>query len=207
MLSLVLHRFNEKTIPTQILTHLKETSIVNEDKGMYWKNNTSGWYWHQAPIETQALVIEAFSEITNDQKTIEELQIWLLNNKRKNNWETTKATTEAVYALLLQGNDWLSIEGTATIKIGDEKIKSSKLDKTKLEAGTGYFKLNWATEDITPKMANINIKNTSEVTQFGGYHWQYFEQLDKITNEEHQGEIKLHKALFLKKNTDNGPTR
>ena len=206
MLSMVLHRFNDRQLPQLILDHLKETSITSDEKGMYWKSNTSGWYWHEAPIETQALIIEAFSEITDDKNTIEELQIWLLNNKRKQDWKTTKATTEATYALLLQGNDWLSVEGSAKIKIGDEKINTKKLYETKLEAGAGYFKTSWNTKEITPKMADISIKNTSEVTQFGGYYWQYFEQLDKITNEEHTNDIKLHKELFLKKNTDNGPT-
>jgi len=206
MLSLVLHRFNDRQVPQLILAHLKETSIISEEKGMYWKSNTSGWYWHEAPIETQAIIIEAFSEITDDKSAIEELQIWLLNNKRKQDWTTTKATTEATYALLLQGNDWLSVEGTAKIKIGDEKINTKKLDETKLEAGTGYFKTSWNANQISPKMADISIKNTSEVTQFGGYYWQYFEQLDNITNEEHTNDIKLRKELFLKKNTDNGPT-
>ena len=206
MLSMVLHRFNDRQLPQLILEHLKETSIVDTEKGMYWKSNTSGWYWHEAPIETQALIIEAFSEITDDKNTIEELQIWLLNNKRKQDWNTTKATTEATYALLLQGNDWLSIEGSASFKVGDKKINTKKLNETKLEAGTGYFKTSWNTTEITPKMADISIKNTSEVTQFGGYYWQYFEQLDKITNEEHANDIQLHKELFLKKNTDNGPT-
>jgi hypothetical protein len=206
MLSMILHRFNDRQTPKLILEHLKETSIVSEEKGMYWKSNTSGWYWHEVPIETQALIIEAFSEITDDKNTIEELQIWLLNNKRKQDWKTTKATTEATYALLLQGNDWLSVEGSAKIKIGNEKINTEKLDKTKLEAGSGYFKTSWNTDEVTPKMAEISIKNTSEVTQFGGYYWQYFEQLDKISNEEHTNDIKLHKELFLKKNTDNGPT-
>jgi len=205
MLSMVLHRFNDKQLPQLILEHLKETSITSEEKGMYWKSNTSGWYWHEAPIETQALIIEAFSEITDDKNTIEELQIWLLNNKRKQDWNTTKATTEATYALLLQGNDWLSVEGTAKIKISDEKINTKKLNETKLEAGTGYFKTSWNATEITSKMADISIKNTSEVTQFGGYYWQYFEQLDNITNEEHTNDIKLHKELFAKKNTDDGP--
>ena len=94
---------------------------------MYWKSNTAGWYWHEAPIETQALLIEAFSEITGDKNTIEELQIWLLNNKRKQDWNTTKATTEATYALLLQGNDWLSIEGSAKIKIGDADYEAAQV--------------------------------------------------------------------------------
>jgi len=206
MLSLVLHRFNDRQLPQLILEHLKETSITSEEKGMYWKSNTSGWYWHEAPIETQALIIEAFSEITDDKNTIEELQIWLLNNKRKQDWNTTKATTEATYALLLQGNDWLSVKGSAKIKIGNEKINTKKQEETKLEAGTGYFKTSWNANEVTPKMAEISIRNSSEVTQFGGYYWQYFEQLDKITNEEHTNDIKLHKELFLKKNTDNGPT-
>jgi len=206
ILSMVLHRFNDRQLPQLILEHLKETSVTSDEKGMYWKSNTSGWYWHEAPIETQALIIEAFSEITEDKNTIEELQIWLLNNKRKQDWNTTKATTEATYALLLQENDWLSIEGTAKIKIGEEKINTKKLEQSKLEAGTGYFKTSWNTAEITPKMADISIKNTSIITQFGSYYWQYFEQLDKITNEEHTNDIKLHKELFLKKNTDNGPT-
>ncbi len=206
MLSMVLHRFNDRKTPMLILEHLKETAITSEEKGMYWKSNTAGWYWHEAPIETQALLIEAFSEITDDKNTIEELQIWLLNNKRKQDWNTTKATTEATYALLLQGNDWLSVEGSAKIKIGNEKINTKKLAETKLEAGSGYFKMAWNASEVTPKMADISIKNTSEVTQFGTYYWQYFEQLDKITNEEHKSDIQLHKKLFLKKNTDNGPT-
>jgi TonB-dependent SusC/RagA subfamily outer membrane receptor len=206
MLSMVLHRFNDRQLPQLILEHLKETSITDEEKGMYWKSNTSGWYWHEAPIETQALIIEAFSEITDDKNTIEELQIWLLNNKRKNDWNTTKATTEAIYALLLQGNDWLSIEGSAKINIGGDKIDTKKLEQTKVEAGTGYFKTTWHSDEITTKMADISVKNTSDVTQFGGYYWQYFEQLDKITNEDHKNDIQLHKELFLKKNTNNGTT-
>jgi hypothetical protein len=206
MLSMVLHRFNDRQTPQLILAHLKETAIVNKQKGMYWKSNQPGYYWHEAPIETQALVIEAFSEITEDKNTIEELQIWLLNNKRKQDWKTTKATTEATYALLLQGNDWLSIAGTTKIKIGNKKIALNNLNEGQTEAGTGYFKTSWKSNEIDAEMADISIKNTSEITQFGGYYWQYFEELDNITNEEHTNDIKLHKELFVKKNTNNGPT-
>ncbi len=204
MLALVLHRFNDRQLPQLILEHLKETAIVNEDKGMYWKANTAGWYWNEAPIETQALVIEAFSEITEDQNTIEELKIWLLNNKRKNSWDTTKSTTEATYALLLQGENWLAINGSAVLQVGNEKINTKKLAETSIEAGSGYFKTTWNANQISNTKANIQVKNTSNVTQFGGYYWQYFEQLDKITNEEHKSDIQLSKKLFLKEYTDAG---
>ena len=167
---------------------------------MYWKTNVSGWYWYQAPIETQALAIEAFAEITEDQKTIEELQIWLINNKRKNDWNTTKATTDAVYALLLQGKDWLSIDGAASITIGTEIINTAELNATQTEAGTGYFKRSWPADEITSDMADITIKNTSDVIQFGGYYWQYFENIDQITSANTTGDIQLKKQLFLRDN-------
>ena len=54
-----------KSISTAILKSLKENSITNEELGMYWKSNTPSWYWYQAPVETQALMIEVFGEIEN----------------------------------------------------------------------------------------------------------------------------------------------
>ena len=104
---------------------------------MYWKDARRGWFWYEAPIERQALLIEAFQEIGKDTKTVDDLRTWLLKNKQTNNWESTKATAEACYALLLQGTQWLSNEPTVQIKLGNTTISSAD---NKQEAGTGYFK-------------------------------------------------------------------
>ncbi len=63
LMALVVDRMDDKTTSAKILKSLKENSITSEELGMYWKENTNSWYWYQAPIETQALLIEAFSEI------------------------------------------------------------------------------------------------------------------------------------------------
>jgi len=63
LMTLVSYRINDNTTASKILKSLKETSITSEELGMYWKANTASWYWYQAPIETQALLIEAFSEV------------------------------------------------------------------------------------------------------------------------------------------------
>jgi hypothetical protein len=138
MAALVLNRFGEPTAAKMIIDSLKETASNNEDWGMYWIANKVGWYWYQAPIETQALLIEAFTEVSNDIKSVDAMKVWLLKNKQTKNWPTTKYTTEAVYALLMQGTDWLSVEDNTIITIGDEKL-----------AETGYLKLNWKTNEIT----------------------------------------------------------
>src|SRR5690606_18555714 len=81
LMALISERLNDKSMSAKILKSLEETSITSEELGMYWKENTPSWYWYQAPIETQALLIEAFSEIQKDTKTIDNLKIWLLKNK------------------------------------------------------------------------------------------------------------------------------
>jgi len=202
LIALIHFRNNNKTISTAILKSLKETSITNDELGMYWKENTASWYWYQAPIETQALLIEAFSEIENDIATVDELKIWLLKNKQTNSWKTTKETTEAVYALLLQGSDWLSVNETVDVTIGGEKIEPSKLENVKVEAGTGYYKTSWNANEITPEMAVITISKKDNGIAWGSLYWQYFEDLDKITSAETP--LKLSKKLFLKSNSDTG---
>ncbi|MDO9593947.1 MAG: MG2 domain-containing protein [Lutibacter sp.] len=207
MIALVQHRNQNKTVASAILKSLHENSITSEELGMYWKENTASWFWHQAQIETQALLIEAFSEIENNTATVDELKVWLLKNKQTNSWKTTKATTEAVYALLLQGSNWLSVTESVAVTVGNQKIEpfnpdSHREGNVKIEAGTGYFKTSWNDTEITPEMGEVTISKKGEGIAWGGLYWQYFEDLDKITSAETP--LKLHKKLFLKTNSDKG---
>ena len=201
--ALTLNRFGEKEDAKKIIESLKETSSNNEDWGMYWIANKSGWYWYQAPIETQALLIEAFAEVTNDTKSVDAMKVWLLKNKQTKNWPTTKSTTEAIYALMMQGTDWLSVKDNTVIKVGSEKILTKKLSENEKEAETGYVKLNWKTDEIKKDMATISIENKSKVPGFGGVYWQYFEDLDKIKTNSGVS-LSVSKELYLKKNTNKG---
>jgi uncharacterized protein YfaS (alpha-2-macroglobulin family) len=211
MIALSLHRTNDNTTPQAITRSLKENSINNEELGMYWKEwDNRGWWWYQAPIESQAMMIEAFSEVDKDNKVVDDLKTWLLKNKQTNNWKTTKATAEACYALLLQGTDWLSEEKNVTIKLGSTIINSKD---EKQEAGTGYFKTKIDGDKVKPEMGNISV-TVSPINQstnkpingsaaWGAVYWQYFENLDKITFAETP--LKLSKKLFIEKNSDTGP--
>jgi hypothetical protein len=182
---------------------LKENALVSEEMGMYWKENYEGFYWYEAPIESQALLIEAFDEVANDKKAVDDLKVWLLKSKQTQNWESTKATSEAVYALLLRGTDWLATESNVEISMGDMKIDPKQMPDVKVEAGTGYFKTSWSGSDIKPQMGNITVSKKDEGVSWGAVYWQYFEQLDKIT--PHKTPLQLVKKLFIEKNTASGP--
>ncbi|MCF1190674.1 MG2 domain-containing protein [Mangrovimonas sp. AS39] len=202
MMALVTFRNQDSITANKILKSLKETSITNDELGMYWKDNVASWYWYQAPIETQTLMIEAFSEIENDMETVDNLKIWLLKNKQTNQWKTTKATTEAVYALLLQGSDWLSVTDAVEVLVGNQKIEPAKLENVKVEAGTGYYKTSWSASEIQPEMADVTLTKKGNGIAWGSLYWQYFEHLDAITSAE--SPLSLKKKLFLKTNTNTG---
>jgi uncharacterized protein YfaS (alpha-2-macroglobulin family) len=208
MIALALHRKADAKTAKAIIESLKQNSISSEEFGMYWKDfNKGGYYWYQAPIESHAMMIEAFTDIDANKNTIDDLKTWLLKQKQTQNWGSTKATAEACYALLLNGSDWLSEEKIVTINLGSTTIKSTD-DKS--EAGTGYFKKRIEAERVNASMGNISVevkssssKPLNSSTSWGSAYWQYFEDLDKITSAETP--LKLVKKLFIEKNSDKGP--
>lgn len=202
MACLALHRFDDRTTTAAMIRSFSEKALHSEEMGMYWKNEY-GYYWYQAPIEIQALMIEVYDEVANDQQAVEDMKAWLLKQKQTQDWKTTKATVEACYALLRRGSDALASSAQVEIKIGSEVVDPTKRPDAKVEAGTGYFKTAWQASEITPAMGNVTITKTDEGVAWGAVYWQYFEQLDKITPAETP--LKLKKELFLQQNTDRGP--
>ena len=71
---------------------------------MFWRETELSWWWYRAPIETQAMMIEAFDEVMGDAEAVELCRVWLLKQKQTQDWKTTKATADAVYGLLLRGS-------------------------------------------------------------------------------------------------------
>ncbi len=209
MIALALHRDKELSTPVAIIKSLKENAITKEEMGMYWKEwTTGGYWWHEAPIESQAMMIEAFTDIDKNVETVDDLKTWLLKQKQTQNWKTTKATAEACYALLLGGSNWLAEEKEVTINLGSTVVKSTD---NATEAGTGYFKKRIEGDKVKAEMGNVSVtispstsKPPTSSTSWGSVYWQYFEDLDKITPAETP--LKLKKQLFKEVNTEKGPS-
>jgi uncharacterized protein YfaS (alpha-2-macroglobulin family) len=203
MIALVMNRSNNKTTANAITSSLKENSITTEELGMYWKTNSRGYYWYQSPVETQALVIEAFAEITADEAAVENMKLWLLNQKRVQDWSTTKATSDAVYAFLKTGKNMLSNTPTAVIQIGDRQVRSSAEQQ---EAGTGYFKTLIPGTSVKPSMGDVKVKlegNSGSGISWGAVHWQYFEDMDKVKSAATP--VQLSRTFFIERHSDKGP--
>jgi len=197
-LALGLQRFGDKETPAAIMKSLRERSVSDEELGMYWRDSEQGWWWYGAPIETQAMMIEAFAEVANDAQAVEDCKVWLLKQKQTQDWKTTKATADAIYGLLVRGRDLLSSDARVEVSLAGALIKPEKV-----EAGTGFYEQRFVRDEIKPAMGQITVKKTDDGVSWGSVHWQYLEDIAKVTPHENTP-LKLKKALFIKETTTKG---
>ena len=76
---------------------------------------------------------------------------------------------------------------------------------TTVEAGTGFYEQRFVGGEIQPALGEITVKKIDDGVAWGSVHWQYLEDMSKITPYEGTP-LKLTKQLYVKKNTAKGPT-
>jgi uncharacterized protein YfaS (alpha-2-macroglobulin family) len=230
-LAIALKRFNASTAfpapddstPMDIVRSLKERSVTDEEMGRFWRDTELSWWWYRAPIETQALMIEALDEIAGDTTAVEDCKVWLLKQKQTQNWKTTKATADAVYALLLRGTSQLASDVLVEVKLGDLDLTPSASTRNpapaspsdpirnpqsairnSVEPGTGFYEVRFGPSEIKPAFGKITVRKSDAGVAWGGVHWQYLEDMSKVTPYEGTP-LKLKKKLFTRVNTAKGP--
>jgi hypothetical protein len=197
-LAIALKRFGNQQVADEIMQSIREHSITDEELGMYWRDLERSWWWHRAPIETQAMMIEAFDEVSSDNQAVEDCRVWLLKQKQTQNWRTTKATADAIYGLLLRGSDFLASDALVEVALGGQWIQPEYV-----EAGTGFYEERFIRQEIEPEMGRITVRKIDEGVSWGSVHWQYLEDMSKITPYEGTP-LQLSKDLYVKKMTDEG---
>ena len=197
-LAIALKRFGDQQVADEIMQSIREHSVTDEELGMYWRDLERSWWWHRAPIETQAMMIEAFDEVSGDAQVVEDCRVWLLKQKQTQDWRTTKATADAIYGLLLRGADFLASDALVEVALGDQWIQPEHI-----EAGTGFYEERFIRQEIEPAMGRITVRKIDEGVSWGSVHWQYLEDMSKITPYEGTP-LQLSKALYVKRTTDQG---
>ncbi len=198
--ALALHRFGDTKTPDGILRSLRERARESDELGVYWPDNQSGLFWYQTPVETQAYLIEAFDEIKQDRAGVDNMKRWLLRQKQTQAWSSTKATTEAIYALLLRGSDWLGTGVNTQVSLGGQPIESRV---TKTDQITGYQKVIYASSEIKPEMGAIQITKKTDGPAWGALYWQHFEPLDQVMPGSTG--LSVQKTLYVQHDSPNGP--
>jgi hypothetical protein len=208
-LAIALARSGDKQTALSILDSLKQRAVDADVKpgaekeswqGMWWRDPHPGWWsWHYAPIASQSILIEAFDEVAGDKDSVEAMKVWLLSQKRTSRWPGSRATADAVSALLGRGDDLLASQALVAVNVGGERVEPAKV-----EAGTGFFEERFTRREIRPEMAAITVTKPDKGLAFGGVHWQYLDDISKVPAAGRE-ELAIEKQLFIKRMTKSGP--
>ncbi|NCC99574.1 MAG: hypothetical protein EOL95_07735 [Bacteroidia bacterium] len=174
--------FNETQ---KVLLSLREYAAKKKGLGMYWTKNKS--------IETHAFILKTFAKFAPKYSELEDMKVWLLNNKKTHIWDQTIATTNAIDALINSGSKDLSNESSLQVIIGKQKIEPQQ------ELGTGYFSHTIQGNDITTDDAVITVNKETKSYAYGSAFWQYTEDIDKIKSNKNSI-LFVDRKLYVEKN-------
>ncbi|MEM6692154.1 MAG: alpha-2-macroglobulin family protein, partial [Planctomycetota bacterium] len=197
-LALALHRLGKESSAKDIAEAVLERGIESEELGLHWNLNQT-WWWYQAPIETQAVIIEMLDELPGFESNVIDAKAWLIKQQQTNRWATTKATADAIYAIILRGADELADASLTQASVGGKPVKAEGV-----QAGSGSYDKRWTEASIKPEMARVTVNHPRDGVAWASLHWQY---MNDIANIEAGGEdsLAVKKELFIRRGTPQGP--
>lgn len=197
-LALIFQRHGDKKAARDLIRRLKEKSLQSDEMGLYWRDNRSSYFWYQRPIETQALLIRAFREVTpQDTVSIALMQQWLLKQKQTTHWGNDRSTVRAIEALV--GTERRHPAGTQPA----DPVKAGKMpalqDAASLtlcgvdlvapsEGLEQYRSQRWAGPALDSIIAlgdsTVTLRKSTPGIAWASVYYQYTDQMDRIPASE-----------------------
>ncbi|MDR1121178.1 MAG: hypothetical protein LBM08_09705 [Dysgonamonadaceae bacterium] len=192
--AIILQRHGQKATALKIAKSLREHATIQPETGMYWANNKTHSFFFQSITTVHTFIMQALMETGVSPEESDAMKLWLLKQKQTQHWESTPATTNAIYALLNTGTDWLNSKGEVSLQLGKQTVQ------TEQQAGTGYLKKVYHTAEILPDMGTVTISKYDDGPAYGALYRQYFEEMDRITSSTNN--LSVDKKLFIEKTTE-----
>lgn len=124
-LALTLQRMNRKTEAKLVWDSVMDSAKTDDQLGTYWAAEDRSWLWYNDTVETHAFSLRALMELQPGDKRSEGLVQWLFLNKKMNHWKSTRATSEAIYALAhyLDDTKTLGVREAVSVDAGTQKAE------------------------------------------------------------------------------------
>ncbi len=183
-LALLLARQGKSDQAMHIAATLVERSLYSDEMGRYWRDNQGGLLWHEAPIETQSLIIRTLLATDNRTQAVEAAR-WLLKQRQTTGWSSSPATAAAVTALMATGGDvQLASDPDITIYVGKDAVKASDSKAT-----AGYTTQTWD-GPISRDKAEVTVDSKTPGISWGAIYRSFTDEMDKVEHSENGMSLK-----------------
>ena len=119
MIALILHRTGEQRKADAMLRSLMERA-VQDDAGTHWQVASTSW--HDADIETHALALMAFKEISPNSDIANGILRYMIRQKQVRHWGSASATLSAVMSILASSETCSGNASNVSVAMNGEPI-------------------------------------------------------------------------------------
>lgn len=196
----VYYRLGEKTKAETYLTRALDGAREDATTGTYWTPEKNSWLWYSDTVEKHAFFIRTLQKWRPTDRRLSGMVQWLLFNRKANVWKSTKASAQAIYALL----DVLQARGA--LDKGDRyDVKWDALQESVQVNAVDWIEkpIRWEKKGkaITPNAGEARIDKKGPGFAFASLTWIY--STDKLAEATSGGLMNLKRQFFLRaKNGD-----
>lgn len=177
--AVILAQYGKQKRAEEYMESLNQYAVYKEEMGRYFDTRRAQYSWFDYKVPTQVAAIEAMKMLRPaDTQTIEEMQRWLLQQKRTTSWDTPINAVNAVYAFLAGSDGKADMSKLATGERATLKVDGKALDLPQATAGIGYVKTT-----APARGANtFEAEKTSGGTSWGAVYAQYWQRATDVTS-------------------------
>ncbi|MBN2383670.1 hypothetical protein JXQ70_12420 [bacterium] len=197
-LSLTLFRMDRNKEALLVLDSIMDSAITKEDQGTFWAREDRSWLWYNDTIESHAFILRVLQEVKPDDSRIDGLILWLLLNKKFNQWKSTRTTAEVVYSLVttLKNQGALGVQEKATVRLGPQ-THTFVFEPDQYTGANNQVIVRG--ENIVPEtMSRTTVEKEGKGYLFASVTWHY--STEKLPDEARGDYLSVRREYYLRKN-------
>lgn len=172
--AIILSLYGEGSKAREYLQSVREYTVYKEEMGRYFDTPKAQYSWFDYRIPSQVAAIEAMKQLQPTEKqTIEEMQRWLLQEKRTQGWDTPLNSVDAVYAFLDGQTDKLTPANDAPAVL---EVDGRELSADHRSAAIGYVKGRYQGADLR----QFTARKTTDHTSWGAVYAQFMQKAAEV---------------------------
>ncbi|MCL6591468.1 MAG: hypothetical protein K6U80_16145 [Firmicutes bacterium] len=198
LLALTLYRAGRTQDAKMVLASIMDSAITKPDQGTFWAREDRSWLWYNDQIESHAFILRALLEIDPEDPRLDGLALWLLLNKKMNQWKSTRTTAEVIYSLAkyMKHTGSLAVREEANVAIGGQNY-SFVFEPDQYTGARNQLVFEGA--QVKPgQMAAATVSKKGKGFMFASMAWSYSTETPPA--EDKGSVLSIKRAYYLRSN-------
>lgn len=186
--AVTLHRYGRTSEAQGVMESVRQFALHDPHKGMYWESlDRYSWF---SPVACTSAMLQAFAEVSPRQSEIDEMREWLLLEKQTSDWGSSSLASDAVYAILNTGSDWLhaSVDSVPSFQI---LVDGNPVDVSETDRHLGYIRMS-----LPSDARRVEVSRNGLNPAWGSLYHQYKAEMTEVKAQSVE-ELSITKQMAL----------